>query len=185
MKFSPIGKNGLLIKTKNASFALDHWEEKLNADVAIFSSKMGDFPVDTKNTVLIDGAGEYEVKDSFIKGVDTVDGDVFTSYRIQIEGINVFLLGVKDKKQLSEIQNSFSDVDVVVVPSDLALDPKIIHSFSVAKLASFVVPIGYKKDGPEINSLIKAVSDVEKVSKEKVVKTKDVLVDGIKLILFE
>ena len=77
MEVSKIGKKGVKIRTKNASFLVNP-EGKIDGDVVILTQKPQVYS-DYNGAIVIDGPGEYEVSGVSIKG-EAIDGSVLFDF---------------------------------------------------------------------------------------------------------
>lgn len=114
---------------------------KISADVTLFTSGHGE--ASEKAGFLIEGPGEYEIKDIFIKGFQIKDGETYkTTYLITFEGIKLCFLGailpVKD----------IEDVDILLVPT--STDPAEAYKLAVALEPSVMIP--FSSDDPSTGS---------------------------------
>lgn len=104
-------------------------EPRFKADIALVSFKHPDFngvsslsSRDDKETFVIDGPGEYEIKGVFIKGFSSntiYDGQkgINTIYKISLEGITLGFLGALSPKGVTDqVLGELEDIDVLFVP---------------------------------------------------------------------
>ena len=130
-------------------------KNKISADVTIFtdkkSSAFAKAPAD-KAGFVIDGPGEYEIKDIFIKGFP---GNIFL---ITFEGIKVCFLGSQGIPELP-------DVDILFVPVNA-------YKAAVTIEPSVMIPMGYDKS--TLAQFLKEAGEKDVVPLDKlVVKKKD------------
>ena len=72
-----------------------------------------------KEPFLIDGAGEYEIKGIYVKGVASVgpEGKINTIYTVLLEGMTLCHLGALSKPELSaEIVEQLGEIDLLFLP---------------------------------------------------------------------
>jgi len=102
---------------------------------------------------LINGPGEYEVKDIGVKGFlseTAYEGSKLnTIYQISMEGINICFLGALSNPALSpETFESLEDIDILFVPvgGDGVLDPASAYKLAVSLAPSIIIPMHYTSD---------------------------------------
>lgn len=101
--------------------------------------------------LVINGPGDYEVKDIFIKGIlnNTKIGDkkyINTIYSLSIEGISLCFLGaVSEGKLSSEVIGQIESPDILFVPvgnSEL-LSPAEAYKLAVSLEPKIIIPMEY------------------------------------------
>ena len=101
--------------------------------------------------IIINGPGDYEVKEIFIKGIatETILGKkkyINTIYTLQIENISICLLGALSLKSFSEeTQEEIDTVDILFAPignGDL-LTPAEAYKLGVKLDAKIIIPMEY------------------------------------------
>lgn len=99
----------------------------------------------------INGPGDYEIKDIFIKGImteTTLDNKKYinTIYSLSIENISLCFLGaISDDKLSSNIRGQIESPDILFVPignNDL-LDPIEAYKLAVALEPKIIIPMDY------------------------------------------
>jgi len=174
------------------------------ADVLLFTQK-GDNNVlkdKQKQTFLIDGPGEYEIKGVFFQGITISSGKgesgkdlssmIFT---IRTEDIQLCYLGPLSLKELTPEQlNDIGDVSVLMVPTGgvSVLDPKQALKIVSQIEPRIVIPMyyqipGLKKKKETLGDFLKAFGE-ESVEKQKVlsIKKRDFpKEDGAKVLVLE
>lgn len=119
-------------KDKRVTIVVDPFDEdtglrlpKLEADILLITHQHRDHnnkKAVSGNPFLIDGPGEYEVKEVFIQGIQSsrsVSGgkDPNTIYTISVEGLRVCHLGGLGQKELTPEQaEQIGEVDVLLIP---------------------------------------------------------------------
>ena len=120
-----------------------------------------------KESFVIDGPGEYEIKGIFIKGflsegpasakamADKPAKKINTIYLISFEGINLCFLGALANPTLPDkILEAIEDIDILFVPTGgggpakdgaSTLDPVSAYKLSVSLEPSVIIPMHYKK----------------------------------------
>ena len=143
--FNPPSKKS---KHSNASFG---------ADITLVSVNHPDFNgVDTtsrgdKESFVVKGPGEYEVKEFFIRGFATKTNydnkeRINTVYSLEIDGINVAYLGALDDKELSsDIKEELGQADILFVPigGDGVLNASNAFKTAVKREPAIIIPIHY------------------------------------------
>jgi L-ascorbate metabolism protein UlaG (beta-lactamase superfamily) len=136
-----------------------------------------------KESFVIDGPGEYEVKNIFIKGflsegpnVSGKNGSkINTIYLISFEGMSICFLGALANPDLSsEINEAIKDVDILFVPlgENGTLDPASAYKLAVSLEASVIIPMYFNKS--TLEQFIKEGGEGKVESLDKfVVKKKD------------
>ena len=128
-------------------------KSKTSADITLFSKK-SDLPAEAlaKAGFVIDGPGEYEIKEVFIKGFPD------KTFLITFEGIKLCLLGSGTNQELE-------DVDILFVPADA-------YKSAVPLEPAVMIPMDYDKNS--LTQFLKEAgeTDVKPIDKF-VVKKKD------------
>lgn len=104
-----------------------------------------------KESFLINGPGEYEVLDIFIKGFLSKSnyGDkerINTIYTVFLEGINLCFLGALGDKDISaETKEAIDGVDILFVPigGNGVLDPAVAQKLAVQFEPKIIIPSHY------------------------------------------
>lgn len=107
-----------------------------------------------KQSFVIEGPGEYEVKDVFIKGFlsEGPNGKTNTIYLISFEGMNLCFLGALANPQLSEeTLESIENVDILFAPAGDAgtLEPVSSYKLGVSLEPAVIIPMYYTKQSLE------------------------------------
>ncbi len=133
---------------------------------------------------IIDGPGEYEVKDIFIKGVSSFHDEskgsergINTIYTILAEDINLCHMGDFGEKELSSEQiEKIGSVDVLFIPVGgvYTIDAKGAARVISQIEPRMVIPMHYKIPGVKVD--IHELSDFLKAIGEKGAKTEEKLV---------
>ena len=147
------------------------------------------------NPFVVNGPGEYDVKDHAINGVPikTKDGRVITIYLIDVEGIKILDLAHIQKLDLTEDEiEDLGEIDILIIPvggndvmtaEDAAkvvnlLDPKIVIP-SHFKTAGLTVPA----DGSE--KFLKIAGNKFETLDKLVIKKKDMNPEIARIILLD
>lgn len=147
---------------------------KTSADVTLFSTLRAETA--EKSGFVIDGPGEYEVKDIFIKGFLSEGKDVYnTIYLITFEGMKLCILGALANPELkSELIESLEDIDILFVPAGGAavLEPAAAYKLAVSLEPSVIIPT--HTDKTSLSQFLKEGGQATVAAIEKyVVKKKD------------
>ncbi len=124
---------------------------KLTDDITLVSSKP--FMTESKG-FLINGPGEYEVKDIVVRGFlseTTYEGaKLNTIYQISMEGINICFLGALSNPTLSsEAFEALEDIDILFVPvggnppAGEVLDAASAYKLAVSLEPAIIIPMHY------------------------------------------
>lgn len=164
--------------------------QKEKAD--IFLSTHGAFKNIPKESFLITGPGEYEIKGIHIYGMDAPNGDdKKTIYTIEAEGIKICHLGILGKEDIPSSQiEEIGDVDILMIPigGGNVLDAKAASGIVSQFEPKIVIPMYYnlpklkiKLDGLQefLNVLgIKSLQPEQKL----LIKKKDLLIEEMKVV---
>jgi len=143
--FNPPSKKS---KYSNTSFG---------SDITLISANHPDFNGSEttsrgdKESFIVKGPGEYEIKDFFIRGFATktnYDGKerINTVYSLGIDGINIAYLGALDDADLSpEIKEELGQADILFVPigGDGVLNAADAYKTAVKREPAIIIPIHY------------------------------------------
>ncbi|OHA89459.1 MAG: hypothetical protein A3C70_02995 [Candidatus Zambryskibacteria bacterium RIFCSPHIGHO2_02_FULL_43_14] len=147
----------------------------MSADITLFTT--GRNEIAEKSGFIIDGPGEYEIKDIFIKGFFSVGPNkkINTIYLISFEGMNLCFLGaLSDAALPDETLEAIEDVDILFIPignSDM-LGPASAYKLAVSLEPSVIIPMYYTKE--TLGQFIKEGDEERVESLDKfVVKKKD------------
>lgn len=121
-------------------------QSKMSADITLFSN--GRSETAEKSGFIIDGPGEYEVKDVFIRGFLSAGPNkkINTIYLISFEGMNLCFLGALSLPKLSDqTLESIEDIDILFVPvgGTETLDPASAYKLAVSLEPSVIIPMRY------------------------------------------
>jgi len=205
-------------KNNHVSIVVDPYEEgiglrvpKLEADILLVTHKHSDHnnvkavsaasPEESKSPFLIDGPGEYEIKEVFVQGISSWHDDKEgkeqgenTIYTIETEELKLCHLGDIGQKEITDEQlEQIGEVDVLMIPvggvgTISAKEAVNIMSQIEPKIT---IPMHYqipklnkKIDG--VDKFLKAVGvkSVQPISK-LTIKKKDVSEEEAKIIVLE
>lgn len=99
---------------------------------------------------IIEGPGEYEIKDVFIKGFLSEAKDLInTIYLITFEGMKLCFLGALKNPELKpEVLETLEDIDILFVPvgGGAVLEPAAAYKLAVSLEPSVIIPMHYTKE---------------------------------------
>ena len=163
---------------------------RFGADITLITTNHPDFngrdqtSRGDKSSFVIDGPGEYEIKDIFIKGFlsEGPGKKINTIYLISFEGMNLCFLGALANPTLpDETLEAIEDVDILFVPigegapakdGASTLDPVSAYKLAVSLEPSVIIPMYYQKTALE--QFIKEGGEAKVDSLDRfVVKKKD------------
>jgi L-ascorbate metabolism protein UlaG (beta-lactamase superfamily) len=132
-----------------------------------------------KESFVIDGPGEYEVRDITIKGFRSEGPEdlINTIYLISFEGMKICFLGSLSSPTLSpESLEVLEDIDLLIVPvggeDARVLDPAAGYKLAVSLEPKMITPMHYDKKSLEL-FLKEAGKDKAEPVDKLVVKKKD------------
>ena len=135
---------------------------KVTADVTLFTGPRAETA--EKAGFVIDGPGEYEVKDVFIKGfLHRAEGVLKTIYLITFEGMKLCFLGALGT--VEEIE----DVDILFVP--VGTDAAAAYKLAVSLESAIIIPMQYDKNS--LGQFLKEGGEKGESIDKFVVKKKD------------
>jgi L-ascorbate metabolism protein UlaG (beta-lactamase superfamily) len=130
----------------------------------------------------IDGPGDYEIKEIFIKGIMTdteITGKKYinTVYRLSIENISLCFLGSISKDKItSNVREQIDSPDILFVPignKDL-LDPSEAYKLAVTLEPKIIIPMDY--DDKTLKAFLKEAGQEKVVPLEKLtIKAKELI----------
>ena len=208
MQISYFGLSSFKISSKDHTSILDPFSKESgltpprgNADVLILSQKDNELYSYVQSIsgtpFLVDGPGEYDVKDHIITGIPIKDksGKTVTIYLIEVEGIKILDLAHIKKLELTEDElEDLGDVDILIVPvgSEGVMDYEDAAKTVNLIEPRIVIPSHYKISGLKVDAqnedkFLKQVGGkfekMEKLSiKKKELPTED---QPIKVIVLE
>ena len=156
---------------------------RFGADITLITTSDPDFngrdqtSRGDKESFVIDGPGEYEIKDVFIKGFLSAGPGkkINMIYMISFEGMNLCFLGaLKDPALSTEILEAIEDIDILFVPTGGGemLDPASAYKLAVSLEPSIIIPMHYTET--TLKQFLKEGGETKVESLDKfVVKKKD------------
>jgi len=148
-------------------------QSKTSADITLFSSVGSTSELTAlKSGFVIEGPGEYEIKDIFIKGFLSEAKDrLNTIYLITFEGMKLCFLGALANAELpAGTLEALEDIDILFVPIG-TLDPAKAYKLAVSLEPSVVIPMHYNK--AELDQFVKEGGEKTEATDKYVVKKKD------------
>lgn len=159
---------------------------RFGANIALASLKSPDFSgvemlsVGSKEPFVIDGPGEYELSDVFIKGYESVGPEekLNTIYTVLLEGMRICHLGALAFNDLKGgIVEDISGCDVLFVPvgGNDTLSPKEASKMVTTLIPKIVIPVLFgDSKSEELKEFLKEVGAPGEKSAEKIsLKKKD------------
>lgn len=139
---------------------------RFGADVTMITTKHPDYngseqtSRNDKETFVVDGPGEYEIKGVFIKGFisegptlsDSSKTKINTIYLISFEGLNLCFLGALSNPVLStEALGAMENIDILFTPlgEGNTLNPASAYKLAVSLEPSVIIPMHYTKNSLE------------------------------------
>ncbi len=168
---------------------------KKNVEVVLVSHKHDDhnnLDAVNEDAFVIDGPGEYEVQNTFVKGIFSYHDDfkveergVNTIFVIESENMTVCHLGDLGQKELTNEQiKEIGEIDVLLIPigGGYTLNAKDARKIISQIEPKAVIPMHYKIEGLNIDleepeAFFKAMGAKDKEEEEKVTISKSGLSD--------
>ena len=177
MEISLNGKNSFLVKTVSGTVICDPANEEEATFVpssaaddtviaAVLKSKpsRSAFRRQGSGTDTISHPGEYEIGDLGLRGIalpaepDSESKKTITSFRIDAEGLAVYMLGLAKSSPDARTVQRIGGVDVLLLDvGRLAMDVKELSSLISALEPSFVLVNGLEVDSNEPGTKLKAL----------------------------
>ena len=172
---------------------------RFGADIVLISLKHEDLSgAETlsggdKNLFVINGPGEYEIKNIFIKGFLSESSyggknKINTIYFLKIEGMNICFLGALGTSELSqEIKENMDDIDILFVPigDKGVLNPSEAYKLAVKLQPKVIIPTHYSNEKDKMLKMflseegIKNIQPLEKFT----LKSKDLVDKDGKIVV--
>lgn len=152
---------------------LNPQNERFKADISLFSTGHPSFE---RDSFVVAGPGEYEIKEVVVKGFLSRAGEkINTIYLISLENINICFLGSLSSAELEpKTLEALEDIDILLVPcgGDEVLDPAAAYKLAVSLEPSLIIPIDYTPQ--TLKQFLKEGGDEKAETLEKlVIKKKD------------
>ena len=166
--------------------------QNLTADILLLTKKdMTDKNKISRNYFLIEGAGEYEIKSAFIRGISFLDDN--TIYILKLEDITLCHLGyLKEGLKENELEE-IGKVDILMIPvgGNIVLSPQKASEILNQVEPSIVIPMMFslpklklKLEGVEKFLKIFGIHRLEPLPKFSIRK-KDIVEGEAKIILLK
>lgn len=132
----------------------------------------------------INGPGDYEIKDIFIKGVRAeanIDGKTYinTIYSFSMDGISMCFLGpINSDKISTESREKIESPDIVFVPicGEFTLGPAEAYKLATSFDAKVIIPMDFEKGDKNIKAFLKEGGQEGEKSMDKLtIKPKDIV----------
>lgn len=175
-----LGHSSFRIKGKTASVITDPFQ----SDKVGFKFPKVDFPdivtvshlhddhnnidaIKGENTFVVDGPGEYEIKDVLIVGLktehDNKNGEergVNNIYKITIDGVKILHLGDLGRKLSEGEIDLIGDVDILLIPTGgtYTIDAKMAAEVIAQIEPSIVIPMHYQTPELKLSKELEPVS---------------------------
>ena len=165
-------------KIKTARFGADIVMTSLNSEAF---NGVSELSFGNKESFVIDGPGEYEYSEVFVKGYPSVGpyGRINTIYSFLLEGMRVVHLGALALKDLPpDVLEELSGADILFVPvgDEGTLDGKASFKLATSLEPKIVIPVLY---GEDVKSdlmkefLLEAGGDISQAVDKLSIKKKD------------
>ncbi len=166
---------------------------RLKSDILICSQR--NRPETNEETFIIDGPGEYEIKDVSISGVgdpSTDSGQANIIYNIEIDDIKIVHLGFLNKEPNNEKLELIGNPDIVFVPVG---DGPILDAEAAMKLINKIEPKiaipmlydikGLKTKRAPLSAFLKESEAKDSAVPKLSVKKKDLAEEETKIVILE
>lgn len=170
---------------------------RFGADLALSSLRLPEYngvelaSLKDKTPFVIDGAGEYEIRGVFVKGVEAAGpaGKINTIYSVWLEGINLCHLGAPASVEFSgEVKEALGEPDVLFVPTygGETMAESAASRAATSLEAKVVIPLFYDGSKEHLKKFLEE-EGMEKIEpQEKLsLKKKDLTGEGSKLVVIK
>jgi L-ascorbate metabolism protein UlaG (beta-lactamase superfamily) len=159
---------------------------RFGADICLISTNHEDFngadqvSFGDKQAFVIGSPGEYEIKDVFIKGLQShssydKEDKINTIYTLNLDAINICFLGALDTKDLpTDVTESIGEVDMLFVPigGNGTLDAETAYKLAVKFEPKIIIPMGFENSKDALKVFLKeggeeGVKPVDKLTVKK------------------
>ncbi|MDD2732163.1 MAG: MBL fold metallo-hydrolase [Candidatus Pacebacteria bacterium] len=167
---------------------------KIDADILILTHDAGSIKGVSSSAFVIDGPGEYDIKEAYIKGIDSSGENKSAIFTIETEEMKICHMGLISQTELSSDQlEKIGEVDVLMVPvgGKRSLDAKSAIKIISQIEPKITIPMYYQipKLKEKLDSLdvflkslgIKSLAPVPKLS----IKKKDLSSEEAKIVVLE
>lgn len=166
MEITRLGHSSFKIKGKNGNVVTDPFDPdfvgmkfpKVEAKIVTISHNHSDHNYKEgflENPTFIEGPGEYEIADIFIKGISTnhdgkggVERGKNTIYKIEMDAMRLAHLGDLGHKLTDEQTDALGDVDILFIPVGgvYTIDAKTAAEVVAQVEPHIVIPMHYKEN---------------------------------------
>jgi len=163
---------------------------KLEADILLSTNTKN--KISNNSYFLIDGPGEYDIKDVYIQGFSSNNGAFI--YTLETEGIKICHLGKINQSELSsELVGLLGEIDLLFIPigGGDSLEAKTAVKIMAQIEPKIIIPMNYKIAGlkeklESIEGFLKllGIKNLEKMPK-LTIKEKDLPKEEVKVIALE
>lgn len=174
MEIIYIGHSCFLIKGKKVSIVIDPYDPEMtgfkmpkqNCQILINTHQHGDhnFNKQVNHEKLIDSAGEYEINDVYLTGIQTFhdseegkDRGKNLIFQIEVDGFSILHLGDLGHELNEKIISKIGNIDVLMIPVggkytlDVSDASKVISSLE----PHIVIPMHYQEEESKMKDLNK------------------------------
>jgi len=174
MEINYIGHSCFLIKGKKSSVVIDPYDPEMtgykmpkqNCQILINTHQHNDhnFNKQVNHEHLINSAGEYEINDVYITGIQTFhdnkegkDRGQNLIFQIEIDGFSILHLGDLGHELNEKIISKIGNIDILLIPVgghftiDVSQASKVISSLE----PSIVIPMHYQTEDSKMTDLSK------------------------------
>ncbi len=206
MQISYFGLSSFKLSGKDTTSIIDPFSKESGltpprgaADLVILSEPENElysyFQSISGEPFIINGPGEYDVKNHAITGIPVKDqnGKVVTIYLIELEGVKILHMAHIKKLALTQDElEDIGDVDVMLVPIG---GKDVLEYDEAAKAVNFiepkiVIPMHYKMPGLKIDAgteekFLKEMGGKSESADKLTLKKKDLTEETTKLVILE
>ncbi|MDB4939742.1 MAG: Zn-dependent hydrolase of the beta-lactamase fold-like protein [Candidatus Doudnabacteria bacterium] len=207
MQIQYFGLSSFKFSSKDTTSILDPFSKESgltpprgNADLLILSEKDNELYSYSSSIsgepFIVDGPGEYDVKEHTITGIPVKDkdGKVITIYLIELEGIKILFMAHIKKLALTQDEiEDIGEVDILLIPIG---GGDVLEYDEAAKTVNFiepkiVIPMHYKMNGLKIDAaseekFLKEMGGKAETMEKLSIKKKEFVADApIRVIVLE
>lgn len=164
------GGESFKISQGDLSVAVNPLNGRGSANITLLS-QIDSESASAKDSFVISGPGEYEIKDVSVKGFlsDGRGGKYNTIYMVNFEGLNLcFLGGLENFTLTPETLEHLEDIDILFAPVS---DPAASYKLAVSLEPSLIIPTSY--DMESLKKFLKEAGEEGETMDKLVVKKKD------------
>lgn len=189
-QFVKIQFGNLVIASNPVSKKSEAKGSKFGADIALVSFPHPDFSgykevtYGDREPFVINGPGEYEVQETFIKGLGVkaqYNGSkgINTIYEVTLEGMNLLFMGALSEKDIpDDVLGEIDEVDILFIPisGDGLISASQAHSLGVKLESKIIIPLGFETEkDKDLKTFLKEESSGEVKALDKLtVKKSDI-----------